>query len=193
MIIPALLWLSQPRYNAQDFAEFSVNVTVCFTTLSYKHSSIIYCGTSKTLLNLFVCYSKTLFVLFMEHKESPHWSIVSRNRLIKILKMRYAEHITSYLVYRSLNNLTIIFFNMIFINELYHTVKWVFFNTLGSLGSVADKVQCNSLIWNGSGPPLYPEKWYKRDSPIPIPIHTQESGPGDRAIYADIPSIWTTL
>ena len=56
-------------------------------------------------------------------------------------------------------------------------------------------VQCNPLIWNCSGQPLYPEKPYKRDSPIPIhiPIHTQESGPGDRTLYADIPCIWTTL
>ena len=50
-------------------------------------------------------------------------------------------------------------------------------------------IQCNPLIWNGSGPPLYPEKPYKRDSPIPIPIHTQESGPGDRTLYTDIPCI----
>ena len=40
---------------------------------------------------------------------------------------------------------------------------------------------------------LYPEKPYKRDSPIPIPIHTQETGPGDRTLYADIPCTWTTL
>ena len=50
------------------------------------------------------------------------------------------------------------------------------------------QIQCNPLLWNGSRQPLYPEKPYKRDSPIPIPIpiHTQESGPGDRALYADI-------
>ena len=52
-------------------------------------------------------------------------------------------------------------------------------------------VQCNPLIWNGSEPPLYLEKPYKRDSPIPI--HTQKSGPGDRTLSTDIPCIWTTL
>ena len=50
-------------------------------------------------------------------------------------------------------------------------------------------IQCNPLIWNGSGPPLYPEKPYKLDSPIPIPIHTQESVPGDPTLYADVPCI----
>ena len=46
------------------------------------------------------------------------------------------------------------------------------------------------IIWNGSGPPLYPEKkTYKRDSPMPIPTNTQESGPGDRTLYAYIPIV----
>ena len=39
------------------------------------------------------------------------------------------------------------------------------------------------------GPHLYPEEPYKRDSAIPLPIHTQESGPGDPTLYADIPCI----
>ena len=33
------------------------------------------------------------------------------------------------------------------------------------------------------------KKPYKRDLPAPIPIHTQESGPGNRTLYADIPCI----
>ena len=43
------------------------------------------------------------------------------------------------------------------------------------------------------GATLYSEKPYKRDSPIPSLIHTQESGPGDRTLNADIPYIRTTL
>ena len=39
------------------------------------------------------------------------------------------------------------------------------------------------------GRPIYPEKPYKRDSPKPLPIHTQESGPGDWTLYADNPCI----
>ena len=39
------------------------------------------------------------------------------------------------------------------------------------------------------GRPYIQKKTYKRDSPLPIPIYTQESGHGDRTPYADIPCI----
>ena len=39
------------------------------------------------------------------------------------------------------------------------------------------------------GRPYIQKKTHMRDSSIPIPIHTQESEPGDRALYADIPCI----
>ena len=39
-------------------------------------------------------------------------------------------------------------------------------------------------VW---GRPFIKKKTYKRDSPIPI--HPQESGPGDGTLYADIPCI----
>ena len=67
----------------------------------------------------------------------------------------------------------------------------ILFNFIYVEGGIA--IQCNPLIWNGLGPPIYPGKPYKQDSPMPIPKRTQESGAGDRTLYADNPCIWTTL